>query len=260
MNKSLSLIILTIAILFLFATDIHLQANIFSKESPSRLSVGPTFGYNIVGHKFSIPTYFNDETCSCLFNSAEGSGLNAGISFGYLLGDVNTTRYSLVFRLSYNDFSATAKKKEDPYPIIDINGQTLVSISESTLGIDYKALSIDVMFQFKPIKQIGLGLIIGPSCDYLIAKNIISDLNLIKPVNAKFSEKSIEHIPGAKLKNNNSTIEFYNGDIEDASSLRFGLKVGVQYDLIISNSIYIVPYFAYNYGITKVTSKYLQFS
>jgi len=47
----------------------------------------------------------------------------------------------------------------------------------------------------------------------------------------------------------------HEGDIQDVSKLRIGLKVGLQYEINIPGQFYLVPAVYYNLGLTNLSQE-----
>ena len=151
------------------------------------------------------------------------------------------------------------KKIEDlPYPQLSSTSDVPVNVNcESVMDIDYNAATFEVMYKINPIPAVGLGILVGPSFDFILTKNMRHEYNIIYPNNAQFGNVNFERLPtGAVLKNNDRTLSISDAEIEDAGAIRIGLKIGVQYEILLGSKLYIAPSACYNLGITPVTSKY----
>lgn len=213
--------------------------------------IGPALGLNILGHTMDIPTFSEDNLCPN-FKNATGFGFFGGLTMEYLFGDVATSNSSIIARVLFNMFPGSVTVDDKAYPVSAPNGTTTMTNVENVLDIDYNALTFEVMYKINPIPGFGLGIVVGPSFDYLITKNMAHRFNLLTPENAQFSTKP----DYATFENNNRTIVFSDAEIPNASAIRFGLKAGIQYEILLGSKMYIVPSFAYNFGITTVTSDY----
>jgi hypothetical protein len=221
---------------------------------PTPIYFGPCVGINILGHSMDIPTVDDDNLCPN-FKNASGIGLLGGLTFEYLFGEVATSSSSLIFRLMYNMYPGSVTVSDKNYPIFDAVSESVVSQSvERIMDIDYNALTFEVMYKINPIPGYGLGIIVGPSFDYLITKNRTQKYNLLNPLNTQFDPSKFN--PNVTFENYNRTAVLYDGEIEDASAIRLGVKAGVQYEILLGSKLYIAPSLAYNFGITNLTSRY----
>ncbi|MDQ1267164.1 MAG: hypothetical protein QG635_2318 [Bacteroidota bacterium] len=60
--------------------------------------------------------------------------------------------------------------------------------------------------------------------------------------------------PTLRYENTDRTMVVKDEDIEGANGFRFGIKAGVQYEIITGGKWYVVPGIFYNFGLTKVSS------
>jgi len=60
---------------------------------------------------------------------------------------------------------------------------------------------------------------------------------------------------GYQSTDNDRTIIIKEGDIPESNAFRFGVKAGVQYEIITAGRTYIVPAIYYNFGITNLSSR-----
>ncbi|MDR0927874.1 MAG: hypothetical protein LBO69_08945 [Ignavibacteria bacterium] len=221
-------------------------------QQPTPLYIGPALGINYMGHSMDIPT-FAFSNCPN-FENANGLGIYAGITLEHLFGEVATSSSSLIFRILFNMFPGSVTVNDNSYPMRDAAGNVVNNLTENVMDIDYNAITFEVMYKINPIPGNGLGIVVGPSLDYIMTKNRTHEYNIVSPLEGRFDPSLLPDY--AVLSNNNRTATMYDGEIEDASSIRFGLKAGVQYELLLGTKWYIVPSVAYNFGITSVTSKY----
>jgi len=220
---------------------------------PHRIYIGPAVGLNILGHSTDIPTFRNDVLCPH-FKNASGMGFYGGLTFEYLFGDVATSSSSIIVRALYNTYPGSVTVVNETYPVRVPNGTTDNSTVENVLDIEYNAATFEVMYKINPIPHFGLGIVVGPAFDFILTKNRTHRFNLVSPNNAQFIRDRFEN--DVSFENNDRTAIIYDGEIEDASGIRLGLKAGVQYEILLGSRLYVVPALAYNFGITPLTSRY----
>jgi len=213
---------------------------------------GPAGGVNIMGHSMDKPTI---EQCN-VFQSAAGLGIYAGLTLERLFGDVATSSSSVIFRVLFNMYPGTNTIDDIPYNAYDpINDRPVSTTVQDGLDISYNAVTFEVMYKINPIPAMGLGIVVGPAIDYILTKNVKQKYSILTPTNAQFPLDLLDKYPGAIFEDEYRRIAIiYDGEIEEASSIRFGIKAGVQYEILLGSKLYIAPALAYNFGITNVTT------
>ena len=222
-----------------------------SKSTPTY--IGPAAGINIMGHNMNLPTFVSDNLCPN-FKDATGIGIFVGFTLEYMLGeDKSNSSTSVIGKLLFNMYPGSITVEEKEYPMRVGNDFVNTNV-ENVLNVDYNVVTLEVVYKINPIDGFGFGVIVGPAFDFAITKNRTHDYNLVSPSNAQFivNEQNNQY----PLKNNNRTRVMYDGEIEGAGAFRLGVKVGVQYEVLLNSKFYIVPSLSYNIGITSLTSKY----
>ena len=222
---------------------------------PTPIYIGPAFGFNIMGHSMDIPTFKDDPLCPN-FKNASGFGILGGLTLEYLFGDVASSSSALIFRALFNMYPGSVTVEDKEFPSMGPDAAVVYSNVESTIDITYNAATFEVMYKINPIPGFGLGIVVGPSFDYIITKNRTHKFSLIKPLNAQFFDDRESWPAGTTFDATKRTAIIYDGEIEDASMIRLGLKAGVQYEILLGSKLYVVPSLAYNFGITSLTSAY----
>jgi hypothetical protein len=222
---------------------------------PTPLYIGACAGVNILGHSMDIESFAGDVLCPH-FENASGLGFFGGLTMEYLFGDVATSSSALIVRAMYNMFPGSVTVTDHEYPIRNsATSEVVNSVTESVMDIDYNGITFEVMYKINPIPAWGLGIVVGPSVDYIITKNRSQKYNIVTPNNVAF-DPSMFTQEGITFENNNRTAVMYDGEIENAGAIRFGVKAGVQYEILLGSNLYIVPAVSYNFGLTSVSSDY----
>jgi hypothetical protein len=226
-----------------------------AKSTP--LYLGPAAGVNILGHTMDIPTFVDDNLCP-VFKDAAGIGFFGGLTMEYLLGkDKANSTSSIIVRALYNMYPGSVTVGDNKYPVRMPDGSVFnESEVENVMDIDYNALTLEVMYKINPFPSMGFGIVVGPAFDFILTKNRTHKFNIIAPNNAQFITDDGRFPEGTTFENYDQTAVMYDGEIADASSIRFGLKAGVQYEILLNSKFYIVPSVSYNFGVTNVTSQY----
>lgn len=221
-----------------------------AKSTP--IYIGPAAGVNILGHSMTVKTFSSDVLCPT-FNNANGLGFYVGLTFEYLLGkDAATSNSAIIVRALYNMMPGNTTIDGDNYPARDPEtGSIIYTTTDHQLDIKYDVATLEVMYKYNPIPGFGIGLVAGPTFDFALTKTWKQTWNLLEPNHAQFKDTT-----SYPMENNNRTIVVQDGEIPNSSAFRFGLKAGVQYELLLGSKFYIVPSLCYNFGITNLTSDY----
>ena len=222
---------------------------------PSPIYVGPAFGLNLLGHSMDRTARPFTAGVPCpSFSNAAGLGIFGGLTLEYLFGEVETSSSSLIFRALFNMFPGSNTQEHSIYPQSDPQGIPWDNQVENELRVNYNALTFEVMYKINPDPRLGFGFVVGPTFDLLFMSNEAERFNLIAPDHAQFDPDRFD--PGMVFENNNRTAVIYDGEILNAAAIRFGLKAGIQYEILLGSRMYVVPSLAYNFGITTLNSEY----
>lgn len=261
--------LLLLAIMFyLFSNPNFLFSQLEAETNPlepgfttTRIYLGPVAGYNRSLHTVDLSSFAEDPLCP-FFTNGSGNGFFVGFFYEQFIGGL-MSKHSIVAKVLYNALPATLSKEGDTYPSQvqdpnDTNKTTIVySSTRHSVNVDYNLLSLDIMYKFRVAG--GLAITVGPTFDIPMTKNLQQKYELIEPNYVKFKrdEDAIAN-KGYKYINNDRTIIVYDGDIgrspqESSASFRFGLKGGIQYEIITGNIFDIIPGVFYNLGLTNAT-------
>lgn len=220
---------------------------------PTPIYVGPAGGINILGHSLEVRTFSDDVQCPT-FTNPNGLGFYGGFTFEYLLGkDPSISNSSIIVRALYNTYPGNTKEDGDRYPSANPSTNEIVySSTEHDLDIKCDAVTLEVMYKFNPIPGFGLGVVAGPAIDYILTKTWKQRYMLVgDPLHVQFVKS-----PKYTYEDNDRTAVIRDEDIPDASSIRLGLKAGVQYEILLGSKFYVVPSLSYNFGITSFLSEH----
>jgi hypothetical protein len=253
--------LLTLAIAILFLTTFSgaiaqqgLDDPLAPAPEASAFFVGPVFGFNNSLHTVDLASFSEDPLCP-FFTDGSASGFYAGLSAEFFIGGVVNSQHSIIGRVLYSTLPVSLTKEGDVYPSLVGEGDQQQIIESSTshdVDVEYNVLSAEVMYNYKVIPRFGLGITGGFTFDIPMTKTIYQTYNLIQPLNFKF--KRVDNYEDFQYINNDRTIVVKDGDIEEASGFRLGLKFGLQYDIRFAGGFYVVPAAYYNFGITDLTS------
>ncbi len=262
--------VLKFSLFVLFCATIQLTAQ--QEENPLMphqerrpIFLGPVFGYNRSMHSVSLKTYpdannVNNDPCPT-FENGNDNGFFVGLTYEHLLGDYKNSNSSIIARVMYQTMPAYLEIGGKRYPqVVDVvdpgtglsTEQTIYSTILNTNQVKYDLVTLDVVYKINPFEGITLGFTIGPTFDFALTKTLDQRVLLVEPRNAQF--KVPDTIPvGMRYINNNRTLVIKEGDIPNSSSIRFGIKVGAQYEILMG-AFYFVPGIAYNFGVTNLSS------
>ncbi len=227
--------------------------------------IGPVFGYNRSMHSVDLASF--DEAICPRFKDGDANGFYVGLSWEQMLGDLANSNSSFIVRVLYNSMPAHLETSENPIPslvtIVDAQGnpvdETILNSSTiHTQEIKYSMITGEVMYKLNPIANVPIGFTIGPTFDFAMTKTQDQRYQLIQPLEAQFKRNSSAVGPDGqpyKYVDNDRTIIIKEGDIPESSSFRFGLKAGIQYEIITASKMYIVPAIYYNFGVTNLSSR-----
>jgi len=226
--------------------------------------LGFTFGYNRVNHSVTKPTNDLQKNLCPQFENGSDNGFWAGITFEHFFGAFESSKSSLIIRALYSTYPSYLEVVGQEYPknirydgngdgIIDTSQIVKTSVTNKDV-VEYNVASVELAFKIKPITGINFGITIGPTIDYAITATNKQSFELTKPTNAQFIRLPDQVIKdnNYKYENNDRSLVFYDGDIEEAQQLRFGLKIGLQYEINLPGKWYIAPAVYYNLGLTNL--------
>ncbi|MDA3842784.1 MAG: hypothetical protein PF588_00255 [Candidatus Kapabacteria bacterium] len=224
------------------------------RSAKSAFLIGPTAGVNMVTHAAKIQTFDNtfddydvNNTLCPVFEDGTGIGFWFGLTYEYPIGNPKTSTKSISGRIVYNYMPGTFEVGGDDYEALDLDQNVVMTTTKHDGQIDYSMLSFEAAFKLNISKKIPLGITVGPVVDLIFGKTHTQSYSLIEPNNVQFST-----IPGLNYSNNNRTVTTYEGDLDGAASLRIGMKIGVQYEILMGKNM-LVPVIYYNFGVTEAT-------
>jgi len=219
-------------------------------KKPTPIYFGPAGGVNITQHPMTMPTICNS------FEQGVGIGLYGGITLERLFGDVATSSSSIIFRLLFNMYPGSDSREDVSCNILPTTGGNPVEQNvKDALNISYNAVTFEAMYKINPIPAFGLGIVVGPAIDYIITKTKKWTYELTTKGMYWNQDLFREKYPYVTFEDGQTAV-MYDGEVEDASSIRFGVKAGVQYEILLGSKLYVAPAIVYNFGITPVTSQH----
>jgi hypothetical protein len=231
-------------------------------EQPSRLYIGPVGGYNYAIHTgefASIPNSVTGNTAlECpIFSGGTNNGFYAGFTMEYLLGRRNILTgedpvSSIIGKLVFNSLPGYFGVPGETYQVVNEKGDPVPTEVRHVNDVKYQTIDLDLLYKLN-LFGTSFGVVAGPTVGFSLGKAQQDQrFELISPTNARF-----EVDPNAPVtySDDRRTITISSGDLPNSSSLRLGLKAGVQYELpLFNNKFNLIPHAFYNFGITTLTS------
>ncbi len=221
----------------------------------SVIYTGPVFGYNSVSHSANrIATFAGDALCP-YFDGGTGQGFYFGWSYEQHLGKkIEESTSSIIGRVIYSTYPGSMTTSGDDYPSLVTSDQdpsnvrVIRSKTKHDVDISYSVIAVEIMYKQNLSTSVPLGLTVGPTFEFPISKNITQQYKLLTE-GVEFKDD-----PQYTYADNHRTVTVKDGPIENALGFRFGIKVGIQYEIIVKQGWTLIPTAYYNYGITKVKS------
>lgn len=255
---NLRLLTIVTLISFVFIGDLFAETPIMPEQEKKPILIGPILGYNRSMHTADIPSFAGEALCPS-FSDGVNNGFYGGLSLEIPFGEYTVSTQSLIIRAAYSTLPASFEEGGDTYPseVIErdpntneiVNRYIIESSTIHTNEISYDIAEVDLLYKLNFLgNQIPLGFLVGPAMGFAMTKTWDQQYKLTKPLNVQFEEQ-----PGVKYSPDRRTIYLNEGDIENSSSFRFGLKVGLQYEIKVGETM-IIPVAFYNFGVTNLSS------
>lgn len=245
----------TVVLIFLcIATGTFAQQEIANPLVPAerqpRIYVGPVVGYNRSLHASGFQSIAGDVLCPD-FTQGNGNGFYAGGSIEYLLGNPKDSKSSIIGRAVYSYLPAGYEVPGDRLPSLDPNGEIVYSTTRHVAEIKYSMIEVEAIYKLNLFNSY-FGIVVGPTVGFVINSSREQRMELIEPNYAVFDTSSFD--PGTKVEvvSNGRAIITGRDNIPDKSTIRVGVKAGVQYEMPIGRLL-LVPSLYYNFGITEVS-------
>jgi hypothetical protein len=236
--------------------DTQDQTVLGTKKKRPVFYIGPTVGYNKSFHSVEMKSFVNDNKCPSFSNGNDnGFYVGANLLFPFQAKD---SRHSINVKFLYSSLPSYFEvKTNDEYDanIVDDQGNQIPNLKTSTtnsLKIKYQVFSTELLYGFMPMPNMLLRIVAGPTIDFAISKKMAQKYELNGDSRARF-KRDLNH-PEYVYSNGDRLITIFDGDIKDASSLRFGFKFGGEIDIPAGKGVTVVPHAFYNLGLTKLVS------
>ena len=259
MRISLLQYVLAILIMTLMTFNAYAQEGaddpLGAADTKTKIYMGPVVGYNSVTHAADQLATFADDAYCPHFTGGTGQGFFFGWTYEHHFGKAEETTRSIIGRVMYSMYPGAMDVAGDEYPSLvpDPNSPTEVQIVRSatkhSVEIDYNVLAIEIMYKQNLSVDIPLGITVGPTFEIPMTKNILQEYSIVTPDNVQFA-----NVAGYTYSDDMRTVTLKDGEIDNASGIRIGLKVGVQYEIILMQQWYMVPAVYYNFSLLNVKS------
>lgn len=231
-------------------------------EDKGVIYLGPTFGYNKSIHSYNIVSFESKDAPCPTFDQGNDNGYHLGFNLQIPFSSVNS-KHSIIVRGLYSSLPSNSKVVSNTNlgsHVTDPNsteGKDYFTDTRHVLEVDYKVASVDVMYAFKPMQDLGFVFTIGPTFDFALTKKKTQKMELLSTdPNVRFKDKNV---PGQPVKyeyeNDYKTLIVggKNSDIDESNAFRLGFKVGAHYDISVEK-VLVCPYIMYDMGVTKLAS------
>jgi len=233
---------------------------------PPRVFIGPAAGYDRSFHTANIASFATQTECP-VFERGSANGFFLGITAEYLLGDPRTSRSSVTLRLLFDNLPTTFEVTGDNYPsrlTATIDGRdTPIVVNTSTrhvAQVSYYLINAELLYRID-IANLPVGVVVGPTFGFPVKGTFQQRYELTSPEFVEIAGRRYIPVfvrdttdPTLRYTNNDRTIIIRDGDIEERSGFRLGIKAGLQYELTVGRWR-VLPGIFYNFGITKVTTR-----
>ncbi len=218
--------------------------------------LGPTFGYNKSIHSYNIVSFESKDAPCPTFDQGNDNGYHLGFNLQIPFATVNS-KHSIIIRGLYSSLPSNSKVVSNTNlgsHVSDPNaqeGKDYFTDTRHVLEVDYKVASVDVMYAFKPMQDLGFVFTIGPTFDFALTKKKTQKMELLTTdPNVRFKPKD-----GYEYENNYKTLIVGGKDseIDESNAFRLGFKVGAHYDISVEK-VLVCPYIMYDLGVTKLAS------
>jgi hypothetical protein len=219
-------------------------------KSRPRIFVGPVIGYNRSLQSSGFQSISDDVLCP-EFTSGVANGYYFGVSAEYLLGEPKNSKSSIIARLVYSYLPGNYAVPGDELPSLDANGNVVVSTTQHVAEIDYTILEFEAIYKLNLFNS-GFGIVVGPTLGFVLDVAREQRMELLEPQNAQFDPSLFPNNDYIYINNNRAIITAQD-DLPGHSSIRIGLKGGVQYELVMGR-VLVVPGISYNFGVTEASA------
>jgi len=256
-KRKISLFTLLFFSLFISSISLFAQGSL-EEEDPlnpivkrTKILVGPIIGYNGTTHSGSFQSISGDDRCPN-FSTGSNPGFYAGLTYELQLGEeVANSKSSIIFRGMYESMPAFFEVPGAPYPSRLPDGTEVTSTTRHTTDIKYNMVTLESVYKLNLFGSM-FGFTVGPSVSIPIGSSVEQRFELLEPNNVKFTRDS--SIASENYLNFDRTIVTApNGDIKGLNPIRFAVKFGVHYELLVARTL-VVPHIGYNFGITTTSA------
>lgn len=261
-------LVLTLLMIATMSTSLKAQGEADPLRPVAKLDYiyfGFTGGLNFVSHSANLKTFAYDNICPSFENGA-ANGFHGGMFYEQFLGEVGTA-HSLVIRALYSTFPTSfsvfgdkqlSRVKDPSLPEEHPDHfREVYTTTQHKNEVKYNVATAEIMYKFRFINIADVGALVatvGPTVDMALTKTRTQTVQITDPDNVQFIETALK--PGQRYSADRRTLFAYDGDIEEAKAIRFGVKAGIQLELTIPGlPVQIIPGFFYNLGLTDVNNQ-----
>jgi hypothetical protein len=208
--------------------------------------VGINIGAESVNHNNPNLNTTEDLAQTTLPN-AYGSGIIAGLSYEYQIGDPWETLSSIICNLQYDTKPGSVQQNIDKFHFVDVDEGIVDKYSRVETEYKFTFITAEVLYKQNFIQEIPLGIIFGPYISYPLT--LRAKETLFMPVGEP-ELMDQKHDKVNKIYENEQIV--FDDEINNTQAVDVGLKTGFQYEIIIFTDLIIVPYLTYRFPLTLI--------
>ncbi len=157
-------------------------------------------------------------SCSCVADASSGRGYFLGLVAEFFEDVILDDVFVLRIGVQAMPMKDNARIAYDLEMMVDGVPQVVKADCNYGIAADLNAATLDFMYKVS-IAGTGFAFSVGPSVSYFYDNNLKTELTILKPENAVFTDTQ------GKIKN------YIDEKVPDAEDFRIGLKAGLQYDI-----------------------------
>ncbi|HET7152139.1 MAG TPA: outer membrane beta-barrel protein [Candidatus Kapabacteria bacterium] len=247
MRAALYILFVLFASQQLLAQEAQIPDNpLFPNPRPKRIFIGPIVGYNSNFHTGDFQTlgnaaYATSADCGS-FTTGGGNGFLAGLAAEYWFKPGGAT--ALQVRVYYEQKPGNFDNTGAPLTYFDTVTATPIQFSRNYhVQAKYNLINLEITYKYDIPGLPHFGVEIGPKFGFLMSSQYYQYQDIPTP----------GFVFQATGTNKQDLVPAQN--IPQASSFRFGLKGGLQYEALLG-PVLVTPAIWYDLGVTKVVNSW----
>lgn len=224
-----------LVLVLLFPLTSRGQISVLDREYFPDLYIGVMGGVGFNTYKGTFSTFENSNECG-KFTDGKGSGFLLGAKAEYKLSH----KFNLYGSIVYEDRSGDFNSSSITAPVFIADDKPLQTATlEQRLQVNLDYMAISPLIKYKPF-EFDLGILFGPSFDFIIHNEMTHTENIIDP-------------PGLYFLDGTKTRQVLSNKIPSKNSFLIDLKAGISYGIPVDDFL-LSPEIFYCLPLIKVTS------